>query len=313
MDRNIRAFIAIAKHGNVTLAARDIGMAQSSLTKKLRQIEIEFGASLFERLPRGMRLTTYGQALHRHAIEIERSYSQAKEEIVAIRTGHVDLLRIGAGPSISLLYMSRILDQLRSEFPKTQLILSAPANLSYNARLLAGDLDVVVGRIEAEHLSDKITTIRLATFEHCLVIGDRKSIARDPPTAVDLLDFAWIGYSESIEPDPALTNFFHADGLAPPPLAVSTSSFNTALELVAAGRYAMIVPNQFQPIVEASGAAAYPIRTPLHAYEVGVSVRSSTLRYPIVKRLTEILEIELASGGTDLNRCQPDDFRKGGR
>ncbi|MQW78236.1 LysR family transcriptional regulator, partial [Sinorhizobium meliloti] len=36
--------------------------------------------------------------------------------------------------------------------------------------------------------------------------------------------------------------------------------------------------------------------TPLHAYEVGVSVRSSTARYPIVKRLAEILKIELAFG-----------------
>ncbi len=297
MDRSIRAFIAIAKHGSVSVAAREIGMAQSSLTKKLRQIEIEFGAALFERLPRGMRLTTYGQALHRHAIEIERSYSQATEEIAAIRIGHVDLLRIGTGPTISLLYMARILDQLRSEFPRTQLILSAPASSSYSARLLSGDLDVVVGRIEAEHPSEKITTMRLATFEHCLVIGDRKGISHEPPTAADLLDFAWIGYSESIEPDPALTNFFHADGLAPPPLAISTSSFNTALKLIAAGRYAMIVPNQFQTIVEASGAVAYPLRTPLHAYEVGVSVRSSTFRYPIVKRLTEILQIELASSG----------------
>lgn len=296
MDRSIRAFIAIAKHGNVTIAARDIGMAQSSLTKKLRQIEIEFGAPLFERLPRGMRLTNYGQVLYRHAVEIDRSYGQAKEEIVAIKTGHVDLLRVGTGPSFSLLYMSRVLHQLRSEFPKTRLILSSPANSSYNDRLLAGDLDVVVGRIEAEHLSDKITSTTLATFEHCLVIGDRKGIAHDPPTAADLLDFAWISYSESIEPEPALTNFFHAYGLQPPPLAVSTSSFNTALQLVAAGKYAMIVPNQFQPIVETSGAVTYPIETPLHAYEVGVSVRSSTARYPIVKRLAEILKIELAFG-----------------
>ncbi len=60
----------------------------------------------------------------------------------------------------------------------------------------------------------------------------------------------------------------------------------------------MIVPNQFRPVVEASGAVAFPISTPLHAYEVGISVRSSTLRYPIVKRLTEILQIELAASSS---------------
>ena len=63
MDRSLRAFIAIAEERNLTKAAEKVGLAQPSLTKKLRLIEVEYGGKLFERLPRGMELTPLGECL----------------------------------------------------------------------------------------------------------------------------------------------------------------------------------------------------------------------------------------------------------
>ena len=60
MDRNLRAFLAVAQAGNLTAAADSIGLTQPALTKTIRRLEQDFQAKLFDRSAKGMGLT--GQA-----------------------------------------------------------------------------------------------------------------------------------------------------------------------------------------------------------------------------------------------------------
>ena len=61
--RRLHAFVAIAQEGHITRAAERLGMQQPPLTRLLQGLEAELGVKLVERLPRGVRLTTAGQAL----------------------------------------------------------------------------------------------------------------------------------------------------------------------------------------------------------------------------------------------------------
>ena len=63
MDRNVRAFLAVAPAGNLTVAADRIGLTQPALTKTIRRIEEDYDAVLFERTSRGMNLTPAGERL----------------------------------------------------------------------------------------------------------------------------------------------------------------------------------------------------------------------------------------------------------
>src|SRR3954466_12865821 len=59
----LESFLAVARCGNLTVAARELHVTQPGLTARLQRLEAELGAELLVRLPRGVRLTAAGRAL----------------------------------------------------------------------------------------------------------------------------------------------------------------------------------------------------------------------------------------------------------
>src|SRR2546423_9887341 len=56
----VRDVIAVAEKGSLRAASRHLGLAQSAITRSIRQLEHELGAPLFERRKRGTLLTPMG-------------------------------------------------------------------------------------------------------------------------------------------------------------------------------------------------------------------------------------------------------------
>jgi DNA-binding transcriptional LysR family regulator len=80
--RHLRYFVSVAEQGSFLRAAEHVRVAQSALSKQIRDLEREIGAPLFERLPRGARLTAAGEAFltdARAALErVERAVEGAQ-------------------------------------------------------------------------------------------------------------------------------------------------------------------------------------------------------------------------------------------
>jgi LysR family transcriptional regulator, regulator of abg operon len=291
MDTSLRPFLAIAQAQNLTRAARNIGISQPALTKKLRQLETRFDAQLFVRRPRGMCLTAYGQVLYKYALEIEEKNRQATEEMSALKSGYLARFRIGAGLAFMHAYMPEVLHDLRLEFPRTQLVLSAVTGEFATAKLRDNAVDAVIGRIPAGQPDEGISVTPLATFSHCLILGRAAAAGLKPrPQPRDLIDYNWIAYGEGARPDDTLERFFRDAGLEPPEPAIFSNSFSTAVKLVAAGNFAMIIPRQLRRMIGAADAVVCPITAPLQKYRVGIVHRTASLRYPIVGRFTAIFQ-----------------------
>src|SRR5437879_1759152 len=66
--RHLRYFVAVAEEGNLTLAAkRRLNTAQPSLSRQMRELEVEVGAELMTRSTRGIELTAAGRVFLDHA------------------------------------------------------------------------------------------------------------------------------------------------------------------------------------------------------------------------------------------------------
>src|SRR6266545_305363 len=66
----LRVIDAVARHGSVTAAAKELHYSQPSVTHHLGRLEAETGAQLLQRVGRGIRLTAAGQLLADRAAEI---------------------------------------------------------------------------------------------------------------------------------------------------------------------------------------------------------------------------------------------------
>src|SRR5690349_12631482 len=103
--RQLMLLVAIGDEGNIHRAAEILNVSQPSASKLLKDLEDVLGVLLFERLPRGMRPTWYGEAMIRHARIVLSSLTQAGNELSALKTGRFGEVSVGAiiGPALRLL------------------------------------------------------------------------------------------------------------------------------------------------------------------------------------------------------------------
>ncbi|AIL13598.1 hypothetical protein IM40_09090 [Candidatus Paracaedimonas acanthamoebae] len=66
----LRIFYTVAKFGNLTKAADFLNTSQSSLSRSMKEFEVQLRMKLFERHPRGLGLTLEGNRLFQHATEL---------------------------------------------------------------------------------------------------------------------------------------------------------------------------------------------------------------------------------------------------
>src|SRR5919108_6329206 len=90
----LRVIDAVARHGSVTAAARELHYSQPSVSHHLARLESETGAQLLQRVGRGIRLTRAGQLLADRAAEIIGRIDAADAELsahVGLTAGRVRL------------------------------------------------------------------------------------------------------------------------------------------------------------------------------------------------------------------------------
>jgi len=93
--RFLRYADEVARVGSIRQAAERLHVAPSAVNRRIQDLEEELGTQLFERLPRGMRLTTAGELFMRYVrgrfAELDRVRSEI-EELKGLRRGTVRLV-----------------------------------------------------------------------------------------------------------------------------------------------------------------------------------------------------------------------------
>src|ERR671937_1401208 len=91
---HLKVLAAVARHGSVTRAAKELRYSQPSVSHHLSRLEAATGAKLVQRVGRGIRLTPEGQLLASRATEIVGRVDAATNELAAhvgLQAGRVRL------------------------------------------------------------------------------------------------------------------------------------------------------------------------------------------------------------------------------
>src|SRR5438093_3299465 len=140
----LRVIDAVARHGSVTAAARELSYSQPSVSHHLARLEAETGAQLLQRVGRGIRLTPAGQLLAGRAAEILGRIDAAEAELsahVGLTAGRVRLA--GFSSAIGSL-VPRAIATLVSRHPGLQISLTDTHPPEALELLRAGKVDVAV-------------------------------------------------------------------------------------------------------------------------------------------------------------------------
>lgn len=106
---HLRYFVAAAEHGSFRKAGASLGIQQSALSRRIRDLEDRIGTSLFHRHSTGVRLTFAGQRFLPRARKTLRYLSQGTADIAAMGRAEAGCLRIGILSSLASGFLANLL------------------------------------------------------------------------------------------------------------------------------------------------------------------------------------------------------------
>lgn len=139
----LRTFLAVARAGSLTKAARELNTSQPTVSLQLRALRRSLGTPLLDRSARGFRLTPAGEQLRRYAEDVLGGLRILQQDIAALNGRSAGPLAVGATFMVSRYVLPSALFRFREHFPDVnfQLHVDFPEPLFHG--LMANTLDVV--------------------------------------------------------------------------------------------------------------------------------------------------------------------------
>ena len=141
--RHLRYFVAIGEEQHYGRAARRLRVAQPALSRQIQDLEEELGFKLFERLPRGVKLSTAGELFLEDARRILQEVSEAAVRADRVARGRSGTLRVGFAENAS--WRGAVPDsfrRFREQHPDAELQLQPAASSAQLEAIRSGRLDI---------------------------------------------------------------------------------------------------------------------------------------------------------------------------
>jgi LysR family cyn operon transcriptional activator len=181
--RWLRSFLAVVEEHHFSRAARRLNLAQPALTAHIHQLEEAVGAVLFERTNRLTGLTAAGRALWPEARAIVERTDHLADTVRRARSGEAGELRLGLIPPAATGEVAASFRLLAREMPGIALSVRQGDQEKLEHRLLAGELDLLLGRAPAGSGAGGLRRRRLFVEEQGILLeaGDARSRLESVP------------------------------------------------------------------------------------------------------------------------------------
>lgn len=158
---NLRHFLAVARAGTLSGAARALQVDHATVSRRLAALETELHVTLVERLPRACRLTPIGAQVHSHAQAMEASAFAVERLAQASQGPLTGRVTLSAPPVlVTHLLAGRLLD-FRSQHGGIQLSVSAQAQ---QVSLSRREADVALRLVRPQEASSVVRQLGQMPF-----------------------------------------------------------------------------------------------------------------------------------------------------
>jgi DNA-binding transcriptional LysR family regulator len=290
--RQLLLMVALAEEGNIHRAAQVLNMTQPAASKLLKDLEDVLEVPLFERLPRGMRPTWYGETMIRHARVALASLNQAHDEMEALKAGRFGQVSVGAITAPGLVLLPPAVALVKQEHPSLRVALQIETSDVLMERLSHGKLDMLVARLFAQH--DK-TDLRYEV------------LAEEPVSAITrpghpLLNVAHLGLRDVVSagwivsPQGSVLRhrfelMFQEEGLEPPVNVIETSALLFITKMLQQSDMIGVVASDVARYYATHGIVSIlPMELPCHMDSFGLITRTDKLLSPAAKVMLKALK-----------------------
>lgn len=286
--RHLELLCALDEQGSMVAAADHLHTAQPALTRSLREVEEIIGAQLFERGPRGMTPTEIGTVFIEHARAVLGQLSLAGRDIDDLLQARGGTVRVGTHLAASSHLLPQAILAVRAQAPQITIVVREATPNTLRAELLAGELDVVVGRIQPTEPDRRLRTEALYREPILIVAAAGHEATRlATPTLAKLREYPWVLPVKQTQLRAQVDELFASQGLALPAERVDCTLLPVTRELIVHGASLGVLPRlviENDPDIVAVGRTPETMRWP-----VGLTTVADRWSSPAVHRLLAAL------------------------
>ncbi|MER8983021.1 LysR substrate-binding domain-containing protein [Mesorhizobium sp. M0239] len=283
--KQLRYFEALARHNHFGRAADACAISQPAISVQIRELEETLGTALFQRGPRQVRLTNFGEEFALRVRDILRSVDELTDLARASRDRLVGRLRIGVIPTIAPYLLPAIIGNLARMHDGLDIHVRETQTQKLIQELADGRLDAA---IVALPVSEPSLTEIVLFAENFVLVRPGEDEGKPVPNREMLREMRLLLLEEGhCFRDQALS-FCNMHSARPREL-LDGSSLSTLVQMVGAGVGVTLIPEMAVPVETRSAAVSIAhFANPQPSRTIGMIWRKTS---PIAKQLLLISEV----------------------
>jgi LysR family transcriptional regulator, regulator of abg operon len=301
----LRALLAVQRHGSITSAASALRVTQPVLTRALRLLEQHFGVELLQRSARGASLTAYGEALVQRALSIEEEVRRARDELQQMQGKLLGRVALACSPIPMMLFVPAAIGHFRRSFTDVEVRVTEAVYPDVMAEFKQARIDFAIGPIPDRGLGREYKTSKLLDTELVVAArrGHRKARAK---LLADLLEEDWMVMGPPDGPGAIVSQVFERHGLPAPATPLFLNSVWSALEVIGHTDLMGIIP---RPVAQwaSRDISIVPVSETLPVIRIHAISPSKTILTPAARALLSAIRASAASHAGEPSRKQPRD------
>jgi DNA-binding transcriptional LysR family regulator len=186
----MRVFSSVVETGGLSAAGRALGLAPSSVSRRVSELEDMLGVRLLQRTTRKLSLTEAGETYYERSREIVRAVEEANLAVTEKRAGPSGVLRVTVPASIARLHLVAAAAAFQSQYPAVRVVMSVTDRM---VDMVGEGMDVA---IRVGQLEDSILMARKVGEARRLVCASPAYLKRagEPAHPAELSDHACVTF-----------------------------------------------------------------------------------------------------------------------
>lgn len=171
----LQYFVTAVESSTFFDAAESLHIAQSTLSKQIRNLEVELEVQLFDRSRRHASLTDAGRALYTDAVELLNGVQEMKRHLAPYQNSRKSVIRLGVLPILHQYQLNPVLRHFSDSHPSVTLMIDEVEDEPLRQGFRQGRYDLIIGRPEllagipcASHLLAHDRLVLLTPADHPL-------------------------------------------------------------------------------------------------------------------------------------------------
>ena len=273
--RHLVLLVELGRHGSILHAAQAAHLTQPAASKLLGELEHALGVPLFERLPRGVQATRYGEVMIRRAGAALAELDAAHQEVMELQSGLSGRVAVGSVLTPSTGLLPEAIQRLKATHSRVQVAITVDTSKVLIQRLRTGELDLVIGRILDADSAQELHFEPITDEPHSLIVrAGHPLLSRSDLQLADIQREAWILPPPGSILRDRLTALFLSAGLDQPIETVETLALPVVTTLLSqSDRIAALPEELVQAHLDAGTLAVLPFELGLRMDVYGIVTR----------------------------------------